>query len=90
VSDPRVSALFEEWRKSLDEPFVGVTSDGVQKEGLWTLEDQGAPTAVATVAANQLIELLNADEKLRALHPLDSEDWYVAITQSFPKSSPRR
>ncbi|UPK95704.1 hypothetical protein LCI18_006639 [Fusarium solani-melongenae] len=75
VADPRVRDLFQTWADSLKTPFYGVTTDGVKVEDLFTLQDQGAPTATATIAANRLIDVLTPDEKLRALHDLGSEDW---------------
>ncbi|KAH7205134.1 uncharacterized protein BKA55DRAFT_722916, partial [Fusarium redolens] len=73
--DPRVSELFHNWAKSLDTPFFGLTTDGTKRNDLYKLEDEGAPTLAAVIAANQLIEQLTVDEKLRALHPLEGEDW---------------
>lgn len=78
VTDPRVSELFRSWADSLTKPFYGVTADGVKMEDLYALQDQGAPTEAATIAANRLLDVLTPDEKLRALHDLQSEDWFVA------------
>ncbi|KAJ3546940.1 hypothetical protein NM208_g1756 [Fusarium decemcellulare] len=77
VKDLWVRELFSYWAQSLEKPFHGVTSDGVEKEIIYPLEDQGATTLEATAAGNWLIEALMADEKLRALHDLKSEDWLV-------------
>ena len=77
IADDRVKGLFEEWSRSLEAPFHGVTTDGVKREDLFTLEDQGAPTAAATIAANRILETLAPDETLRAVHSLGSEDWFV-------------
>ncbi|RSL54652.1 hypothetical protein CEP53_007370 [Fusarium sp. AF-6] len=75
VVDPRVSHLFQEWADSLKKPFYGVTADGVKIEDLYPLQDEGAPTREATIAGNRVIDALTPDEKLRALHDLNSEDW---------------
>jgi hypothetical protein len=79
VADSRVRPLFQTWADSLETPFYGVTTDGVKAEDLYTLQDQGAPTAAAVIAANRFLDVLTADEKLRALHDLQSEDWFVNV-----------
>lgn len=64
-----------EWADSVNTPFHGLTTDGNKIENLYRLGDQGAPTAAAVVAANKVIDALTPDERLQALHDLDSEDW---------------
>ncbi|KAL6708794.1 hypothetical protein ACN47E_002490 [Coniothyrium glycines] len=75
LQEPSVKDLFSEWADSLNTPFRGVTSDGQKIDGLYKIEDQGAPTEAAVVAANRIIDVLTPDEKLLALHDIDSEDW---------------
>ncbi|GES65601.1 DUF3500-domain-containing protein [Aspergillus terreus] len=75
AADPRVSELFQKWSNSLKKPFFGITADGTKIEGLYALENQGAPTTAAAVVANKLLDKLTIDETQRTVHDLNSEDW---------------
>lgn len=77
IADPRVSGLFKEWADSLNQPFLGVTTNGVKIEDVYSLQDQGAPVHAAMIAANQVVDSLAPTEKLRVFHSLASEDWSV-------------
>ncbi|KAH8738418.1 hypothetical protein BGZ61DRAFT_544879 [Ilyonectria robusta] len=58
---------------NLDAPFFGITDNGIKREGLYRLQDEGAPTG--DMAARNVLQSLNADEKGNALRDLNSEDW---------------
>ncbi|KAF2424240.1 hypothetical protein EJ08DRAFT_700833 [Tothia fuscella] len=72
---PKIKDLFSGWADSLNTPYRGVTADGNKLEDLYQLQDQNAPTEKAATAANKALDALSPDEKLRAVHDLDSEDW---------------
>jgi hypothetical protein len=44
LSQPKPQQLFGPWFDLLKRPFVGITNDGILKEALYTLADEGAPT----------------------------------------------
>ncbi|KAH6950287.1 hypothetical protein BKA56DRAFT_606726 [Ilyonectria sp. MPI-CAGE-AT-0026] len=66
--------LWNAWKGSLEAPFYGVTSDGVKREGLYPLQDEGAPTKEMVEAALNVKQGLS-DEKLIVSRDLDSEEW---------------
>lgn len=65
----------EMWRQSVEEPYYGVTSDGQLREGLYKLQDEGAPVEEATKAADKLLRLLDDTQRKAIQHELDSDVW---------------
>ncbi|MYJ95166.1 MAG: hypothetical protein F4053_06085, partial [Proteobacteria bacterium] len=43
MATKRARTVFKEWRALYDTPFLGITTDGTVKDGLFTLKDSGAP-----------------------------------------------
>ncbi|KAJ5668756.1 hypothetical protein N7462_009826 [Penicillium macrosclerotiorum] len=43
LDTPLLQDILKIWTGQLQEPFYGVTSDGTRREGLFPLEDEGAP-----------------------------------------------
>lgn len=85
VDRPDFAAL----EQRLQEPFVGITTDGTVRPGLFDVRRDGAPGAAAIVAAaNELLASLpGADQRLAALQPLDSPHrrrWTNAFTTWMP------
>jgi fructose-1,6-bisphosphatase/inositol monophosphatase family enzyme len=73
---PEVANIVDERAAELDRPFVGVTTDGVARPGLRSLDD--APkvdTRPIAAAADTFLEALTADQRVRAEHPLASVEW---------------
>ncbi|KAJ4176821.1 hypothetical protein NW755_014205 [Fusarium falciforme] len=67
--------LWETWKENLSTPFYGVTSNGVKREGLYSLQDEGAPTQRMVDAARNVLDALSEEEKQLAILPGDSDDW---------------
>jgi hypothetical protein len=44
LSRPKPKQLFGPWYELIKKPFVGITSDGIVKDGLYELADECAPT----------------------------------------------
>jgi hypothetical protein len=55
------------------EPFNGVTTDGQAVPGLFSLRDEGAPTAAILEAVSKLLALLSAEQARAVLHPIESD-----------------
>lgn len=56
--------------KNLEKPYVGFTTDGTVREGLYEYpEDEGAPVEEAKEAADALIAIMSEEEKVRTLFP---------------------
>lgn len=57
----------------LDEPFVGITTDGMPREGLFASSDGAAATTAIVDAAHAYLACLESDDqRLAAVQPLDS------------------
>ncbi len=56
-------------------PFVGVTTDGTPREGLFPLRATGVSTAPVVAAANAFIDSLSAEQRGRLLFPVDDLEW---------------
>ncbi|KAK7705213.1 hypothetical protein SLS64_008049 [Diaporthe eres] len=77
LADPWMKDLVGQWTDGLKGQFYGITTDGTRVEDLYELQDEGAPTEAATIAANRLVDALTPDEKLRVIRELDSEDCFM-------------
>src|SRR5262245_40258555 len=57
------------------EPFTGITTDGAPVPGLFPIETTGVPTRPLEQAAVAFLESLSAEQRARALFPLESPAW---------------
>lgn len=83
VDRPDFAAL----ERRLDEPFVGVTTDGNVRPELFELGEPGASSASLVVAAREFLDSLAGDQRFAALQPLDSPHrrrWTNAFTTWLP------
>lgn len=79
--------LLDYWKGLYDEPFVGVTSDGTVREGVYRLPARAAAPAdsgpadpalsdpAPAEAANALLALLTPEQRERVGYPLDAPEW---------------
>lgn len=68
--------LLDYWKGLYDEPFVGITTDGTVREGLYRLPvDPVTPDAERVRAAEHLLGLLTAEQRERVSYPLDAPEW---------------
>jgi hypothetical protein len=75
IGTERAQGLLTLWAELLAEPFLGVTADGVVREGLFGLADEGFDPAPALAAAHALLETLGEGERSAIAHPLDADQW---------------
>jgi len=74
MSAPFLRDLLDFWKGLYDEPFVGVTADGVLQD-VWRL-DAGEPAGeAAAAAASALLESLSPALRAALSHPLDAPQW---------------
>lgn len=71
---PFLQDLIEHWTGLRDEPFVGVTSDGTPRDGVYELP-AAAPDPVPAEAAAQLLALLTEEQREAISYPLDAAAW---------------
>ncbi|UZP39384.1 hypothetical protein NXS19_007200 [Fusarium pseudograminearum] len=72
---PWLHGLYLHWRKLFNEPYQGVTSDGVVKDGLFELQDEGIPIESIVEAANSLCSSLSEEQKNKTFYHIDSPEW---------------
>jgi hypothetical protein len=75
MTNPRAQALFGGWAEKAKAPFVGITTDGVPRSGLFALRPEGAPAQAMIEAARALLSRLTREQTTRAVFPVDSPQW---------------
>jgi len=60
---------------SLAQPFTGITAGGPAVRGLFPIVPTGVSTQPITEAAQAFVAALGADDKRRAMFPLDDDAW---------------
>ena len=71
----RAQALFKEWQALYETPYLGVTTDGNIRGGLYSLKGCGAPVGRMAAAAWELLNHLRAEERKACQHPVGSVLW---------------
>jgi hypothetical protein len=59
----------------LAEPFVGLSATGTPEAGLFELKSSGVSTADVRRAAESLLASMSADQRERAMFPVDDSEW---------------
>ncbi|MFP6815357.1 MAG: DUF3500 domain-containing protein [Pseudomonadales bacterium] len=62
-------------RVMLREPFVGITTDGAVREGLFRIESTGASTRAVRNAAQGFLDSLSEEQRENATFPVDDQEW---------------
>jgi hypothetical protein len=75
IGTERAQGLLRLWAGLLAEPFRGITADGVVRDGLFELADEGFDPAPALAAARRLLDTLSDGERSAIGHPLDADPW---------------
>jgi len=73
--NPRAQGLLAGWQKMLEEPFRGITTDGVPLRDLFALRPEGAPTPKVIEAVNALLARVSPELRARMSFPVDSAMW---------------
>ncbi|KRE23306.1 DUF3500 domain-containing protein [Agromyces sp. Soil535] len=83
-SAPFLQELLAYWDGLYREPFVGITADGVVREGLYELPDVDVPTDPSLVAAaERVLGLLTAEQREQFCHPIDAPEWRAWSNPEF-------
>ena len=61
--------------QALNEPFVGVTSDGSVEPGLFSIRASGVSTTPVMEAARQFLATLEPDQKVRSVFSVQDSEW---------------
>lgn len=73
--------------ETADDPFIGITTDGRARPGLFGAADEQAPTAAARDAAIAYLGSLDADRRDKAVLAVDAPEWRMWINAflTFPE-----
>ncbi|SFT90486.1 DUF3500 domain-containing protein [Arthrobacter sp. ov118] len=86
-SDAFAGPMIEGWQKLYPQPFVGVTSDGVLRDGLFPLRaaraGEEAPAAEMAAAAQKLLSVLTPEQALRLSYAVDAPEWQSWANPEF-------
>ncbi|MDA1074462.1 MAG: DUF3500 domain-containing protein [Proteobacteria bacterium] len=61
--------------RMLEEPFIGVTSDGIVKPDLYRIESTGVSTEPVVQTAEKFIAALNPQQRNKLLYAVDDDEW---------------
>jgi hypothetical protein len=61
--------------RNLAEPFVGITTDGTVRPGLFPLTSTGLSTTPIVDAAQAFLASLDADQREKVSFPIDADEW---------------
>jgi hypothetical protein len=85
--DPFAGPMIEGWKKLYPQPFTGVTSDGVVREGLFPLTGarpgEEAPTSDMVAAAEKLLALASLEQVSRLSYPVAAHEWQSWANPEF-------
>ncbi|MFF2029167.1 DUF3500 domain-containing protein [Arthrobacter sp. NPDC058192] len=87
ISDSFAGPMIAGWRKLYPQPFVGVTSDGVLRDGLFPLQaaraGEEAPAAEMAAAARKLLSVLTPEQDRRLSYAVDAPEWQSWANPEF-------
>ena len=63
------------WQQAYEQPFRGITTDGMLRSGLFPLQVEDAPVADMARAAKSLLQQASYDQRLRMCFEIDAPDW---------------
>jgi hypothetical protein len=76
AANPRVQKLLlEPWQKLYEAPFVGITTDGTPRRGLFSAKPNGAPVDAMAAAAANLLAALSPEQRSALVFKVDAHDW---------------
>jgi len=86
-SDSFAGPMIEGWQQLYPQPFTGITSDGVGREGLYPLAParpgEEAPTADMVAAARKLLGGVTADQAGQLCYAVDAPEWQSWANPEF-------
>lgn len=73
--NPVVGPLIAEWDKRVQEPFIGITNDGIVEKGLFHIAEEGAPIGDMVYAAEALLARLSKTDREQLMYAIDGVEW---------------
>ncbi len=62
-------------KAALDDPFVGITTDGVPEDGLFSITSTGVSTKPVQDAVQTFLSSLSEEDKSRSTFPVENNEW---------------
>lgn len=78
ISSPRMvvrQSEKEEEKKYLAEPFIGITTDGELKEGLYSIQETGLSTVKIRNSIQKFLDSLSSEQKHKTMFPIYATEW---------------
>jgi hypothetical protein len=72
---PFLRELLDYWKGLYDEPFVGITTDGVRRDGVYGLSETASGDPARSAAATRLLSLLTPGQRQAVSYPVDAPEW---------------
>ncbi|KAI0903255.1 hypothetical protein F4823DRAFT_568888 [Ustulina deusta] len=80
---PWLHGLYTHWRKLFQEPFKGITNDGVVRPGLFKIRDEGVPIERIVAAAREVVGQLTPAQLSQTILHIDSPEWRTWSNPEF-------
>ncbi|KAH9902340.1 hypothetical protein F4778DRAFT_737276 [Xylariomycetidae sp. FL2044] len=80
---PWLYGLYMHWRKLLQEPFKGITNDGVVRPNLFKIRDEGVPVDSIVSAAEAVLAQLTPAQAAKTVLHVDSPEWRTWSNPEF-------
>jgi hypothetical protein len=72
---PWLFDLTQAWAKLYEEPFKGVTTDGIVKEGLFEAMDEGVEIDSIVKKAEEFLAMLDEEQKKKLVYAIGAKEW---------------
>ncbi|KAI1073744.1 hypothetical protein F5B20DRAFT_565935 [Whalleya microplaca] len=80
---PWLHGLYVHWLKLFQEPFKGVTNDGVVRPDLFKIRDEGVPIDTIVAAAHAVVAQLTPAQAAKTILHIDSPEWRTWSNPEF-------
>ena len=84
---PDARFLIDSWMALYSKPYEGITTDGVKRQGLFPLADEGFDTQDAVNAGKALLASLDEGQRLKVQYPINAHEWRSWYNPEFPMNS---
>ncbi|KAI0154901.1 hypothetical protein GGR57DRAFT_465369 [Xylariaceae sp. FL1272] len=80
---PWLYGLYTHWRKLLQEPFKGITNDGIVRPDLFKIRDEDIPIEDIVLKASAVVSQLTPEQRAKTLLHIDSPEWRTWSNPEF-------
>jgi len=84
---PERRAIFGAVLENARRPYLGITTDGLLRGGLFSIADEGLDTEPILRAARDLLDALDPADRRSLTQPVDAEEWRL-WTNAYPVWAP--